>query len=139
MPFKNIHGINIYYEIHGHGGDKPTIVLLHHGFGCVKIWKEIYSGLVGNGYRVIMYDRRGFGRSDKDSDFIDFYISDNYRPESVVELAGLMSVLDIDSFHIIGQCEGGVIGVDYAVKYPEQVQTLIMSSTQCFSKVKTCI
>lgn len=137
MPFKNIHGVNIYYEIHNDGDEEnPAIVLLHHGFGCVKIWKEIYSSLVENGYRVIMYDRRGFGRSDKDSDFIDFYISENYRPESVLELAELMNMLHIDTFHIIGQCEGGVIGVDYAVKYPDQVQTLIMSSTQCFSTIK---
>ncbi|MBW1851793.1 MAG: alpha/beta hydrolase [Deltaproteobacteria bacterium] len=134
MPFEKINGINIYYEIHGEGGENGTIALLHHGFGCTKMWKEIYSPLVEKGYRVLIYDRRGFGRSDRGVDFLDFYISETFRSLSVDELAALTDMLHIESFHIIGQCEGGVIGVDYAIKYPDQVLTLITASTQCFSK-----
>lgn len=134
MPFEKTKGIDIYYEIHGDGGERGTIILLHHGFGCTKIWKEIYPHLAANGYRTIMYDRRGYGRSERGADFEEFYVSERFRPESVDELAALMNVLSIDSFHIVGQCEGGVIGVDYAVKYPDQVQTLVISSTQCYSK-----
>ncbi|MFH1349652.1 MAG: alpha/beta hydrolase [Pseudomonadota bacterium] len=133
MPFEQINGLKVYYEIHGDGGEKGTIVLLHHGFGCTQIWKVIYPRLVENGYRVIAYDRRGFGRSEGGEDFMAFYVSERYRPESVVELAALMEFLGIDSFHIVGQCEGGVVGVDYAVKYPDQVRTLVTSSTQCYS------
>jgi len=47
----------------------------------------------------------------------------------------LREILNIDSFHIVGQCEGGVIGIDYAVKYPHQVKTIVVSSTQCYSKM----
>lgn len=132
MSFANINGIRIYYEVHGDG---ETIVLLHHGFGSTKIWKNIYPALVGRGYRVLMYDRRGYGRSDRGEGFEEFYISDRYCPESVEELAQLIDVLNFDSFHIIGQCEGGVVGVEYAVKYPHQVKTIVISSTQCYSKI----
>ena len=52
MPFENIKGFNIYYEIHGDGG---PIVLLHNGFSCTKMWKRIYPGLVDKGYKVIIY------------------------------------------------------------------------------------
>ena len=62
MPFENVNGMRIYYEIHGDG---DTILLLHHGFGCTKIWKNIYPILVENGYRVITYDRRGYGQSER--------------------------------------------------------------------------
>ena len=89
MPFENINGINVYYESHGKGGEKGTILLLHHGFGCVKTWEEIYPGLVDEGYRVIMYDRRGYGRSEKGPDFMDFYVSDGFRTEGVEEMAVL--------------------------------------------------
>jgi len=132
VPFATINGINIYYEIHGTG---DTIVLLHHGFGCTKMWKGIYPALVKTGYRVLLYDRRGFGQSEKGTSFEEFYVSDRYRPESTEELALLREMLCIDSFHIIGQCEGGVIGIDYTVKFPHQIKTLVIASTQCYSTV----
>ncbi|MFZ7110225.1 MAG: alpha/beta fold hydrolase [Desulfatiglandales bacterium] len=132
MPFLKINGRKIYYEDHGEGA---PIVLLHHGFGCTKIWKEIYPALLNKGYRVIMYDRRGFGRSEKGDDALDFYISDQVRGESVKELATLLKTLHVESLHLVGQCEGGVLAVDFATAYPEQVQTITISSTQCYSVV----
>jgi pimeloyl-ACP methyl ester carboxylesterase len=132
MPFVNIKQIKVYYEVHGEG---DTIVLLHHGFGSTKMWKGIYPTLLEKGYKVIMYDRRGYGQSEKGIDFETFYVSDRFCLESVEELALLREILNFESFHIIGQCEGGVIGIMYAIKYPTQVKTIAISSTQCFSKI----
>jgi pimeloyl-ACP methyl ester carboxylesterase len=132
VPFETIHGIQIYYEDHGLG---DAVVLLHHGFGCTKMWNLIYPPLVAAGYRVVMYDRRGYGQSEKGNDFQQFYESDRFRPESIRDLAVLRDKLGLDSFHIIGQCEGGVVGVDFAVAHPEWVKTLFISSTQCYSDV----
>ena len=132
MPFENINGIKIYYEIHGYG---DTLVLLHHGFGCTKMWKDIYPRLVKKGYRVIMYDRRGYGQSERGADFEEFYVCDRFRSESANELNQLMDVLQIDSFHLVGQCEGGVIAIDYAAKFPARVKTIATSSTQCYSEI----
>jgi len=126
-----INGFECYYEIHGTG---EPVILLHHGFGCVKMWEDIVSGLVENGYQAILYDRRGFGQSDK-RDFFSFYVSDHYRDESIEELRQLANTLGLASFHLVGQCEGGVIGVDFAAAYPESVKTLVTSSTQCYSEV----
>lgn len=84
MSFVNIRGIKVYYEVHGDG---DTIVLLHHGFGSTKMWKDIYPSLVEKGYRVIMYDRRGYGQSERGTDFEEFYVSDRFCLESVEELA----------------------------------------------------
>ena len=135
MPFESINGIKIYYESYGKDGEKGTILLLHHGFGCVKTWEEIYPGLVDEGYRVIMYDRRGYGRSEKGPGFMDFYVSDGFRSEGVEEMDVLMNFFGIERFHVIGQCEGGVVGADYAVRFPHRVQTMIIASTQFFSKI----
>ncbi|MBW2096415.1 MAG: alpha/beta hydrolase [Deltaproteobacteria bacterium] len=130
MSFVAINGIKLYYEIHGDG---DPIVLLHHGFGCTKMWNNIYPALVDHGYRVIMYDRRGYGNSEAGRDFKAFYVSDKFRPESVRELELLVTYLGINSFHVIGQCEGGVVAVDYAATYHERVKSVITSSTQCYS------
>jgi pimeloyl-ACP methyl ester carboxylesterase len=130
VPFTDIKGLKIYYEMHGDG---DAIVMLHHGFGCTKMWKDIYPVFVEQGYRVVLYDRRGYGQSEKGPDFQAFYESDSFRPQSVEELALLRDLFDLDSFHIVGQCEGGVVGIDYAVRYPHHVKTIAVSSTQCYS------
>ncbi len=132
MPFETIKGFRIYYEDHGKG---ETIILLHHGFGCTPMWKEIYPPLLDRGYRVVMYDRRGFGRSERGEDFEEFYIGQGFRAWGVRELAALKDALGIESFHLVGQCEGGVLAVDYALDYPEHVRSVTISSTQCYSKV----
>lgn len=132
MAFAELNGRRVYYEVHGEG---DTILLLHHGFGCTKIWKGIYPSLVDNGYRVIMYDRRGYGQSEGGYDFQEFYVSERFRPESLRELAALKEMLGVDSCHMVGQCEGGVVAIDYAVKYPEQVESIVVSSTQCYSEM----
>jgi len=135
MPVEVINGIGIYYECHGDNKNQDAIVLLHHGFGCTKIWKEIYPALADSGYRILMYDRRGYGRSEEGPGFMDFYVSDRFRSESVAEMKALVSLVGIKRFHIIGQCEGGVVAADYAALHPDQVKSMVISSTQCFSTV----
>ncbi len=132
MPSIKTNNLDTYYEIHGEG---ETIILLHNGFSCAKMWEGIYPFLVDSGYRVLMHDRRGFGRSDGGPDFEEHFTSDHFRTEAVASMATLIEALGIDKFHIVGQCEGGVVGVDYAVKYPEQIMTLTTASTMCYSTI----
>jgi len=131
MPMMRLNGVECYYEVQGEG---EPIVFLHHGFGCTKMWKEIVPAVVRAGYQAVLYDRRGFGQSSKEG-FPDFYVSDAYREDSVEELRQLVDALNLETFHLVGQCEGGVVGVDFAAAYPERVKTLLTSSTQCYSEV----
>jgi len=99
------------------------------------MWKDIYPALVMQGYRVVMYDRRGFGRSDRGEAFFRFYVSDAFRDQGVDELEQVRAALDLEAFHAVGQCEGGVVAADYASAHPNRVRSLTTSSTQCFSQV----
>lgn len=130
MPFAEINGINLYFEIHGQG---VPLLMLHHGFGCTKMWDKIVPALVESGYKTICYDRRGFGKSEEGPDFLDFYVSDQFLAESVIELESFRHWLGVDSFYIVGQCEGGVVAADYAVKYPDRIRNIVISSTLCHS------
>ncbi|MBU2551829.1 MAG: alpha/beta hydrolase [Proteobacteria bacterium] len=130
MPFTKVESLDVHYETQGRG---DLVVMLHHGFGSSKIWKALIPDLVGHGYRVLVYDRRGYGRSEAGADFSDFFSSERYRPESVRELAGLVENLGLEPFHLVAQCEGGVVGVDFAAACPDQVRSLAFSSTLCFS------
>ena len=129
MTVLKINGLDTYYEIHGEG---EAIVLLHNGFSCAMMWETVYPMLVADGFRVVLYDRRGFGRSDGGVDFADHYTSRTFREHCVAAMAELLARLGIERFHIVGQCEGGVVGVDYAVRFPQQVMTLATASTMCY-------
>lgn len=130
MPFLSIHGLSRYYEITGEG---ETVLFLHHGFGCVEMWREIAPAFLAEGYRVLLYDRRGYGRSDPGEDFFGFYVADSFRQAAVEELEALRQTLGLSAFHLVGQCEGGVVAMDYATAFPTRVKTVTASSTQCFS------
>jgi len=130
MPFAEIRGRKIYYEIHGEG---ETVVFLHHGFSSLKMWKAVYPSFVDAGYRVVLYDRRGYGQSEPGPDFEEFYVSGSFCDENARDLEALAEKLRLPPFHMVGQCEGGVIGVEYAGKFPHRVSSLLVASTMCFS------
>jgi pimeloyl-ACP methyl ester carboxylesterase len=133
MPFVKINNLNTYYEIHGDG---ELIVLLHNGFSCTKMWDEISPLLVAAGFQVLMFDRRGYGQSDGGPDFEAHYNSDVFRDEAVAVMFALLDHLGIEgSFHILGQCEGGVVGTDFSVRYPDKVKTVSTASTLCYSEI----
>ncbi len=134
MPFIKINDLNTHYEINGDG---DLIVLLHNGFSCTKMWDEITPLLIKADFQVLMYDRRGYGRSNGGADFESHYNGDNFRDEAVASMAALLDHLGFARFHILGQCEGGVVGVDFTVRYPEKVKTLSTASTLCYSEITT--
>ncbi len=133
MPVAGIAGGSIYYEIHGQG---EPLVLVHHGTGSTRMWEHLLSRFADK-YTVILYDRKGFGRSDK-KDFPDCYKSDDYTRNSVKELSDLLQYLNIkDKLYILGQCEGGVIVAHFAARYPELIKAIAISSTNCCSNAGT--
>lgn len=133
MPIANIAGVNIYYEVHGEG---EPLLLVHHGTGSTKMWEHLLPGFVDR-YKVILYDRKGYGRSDKEG-FPEYYLSDQYTDSSVKELSLFLEHLNIkDKLYILGQCEGGVIVVHFAARYPDLVKAIAISSTNCCSNAGT--
>ena len=59
---ENSTSIDLYYEDHGSG---QPVVLVHGWPLSGRSWEKQLPGLLGAGYRVITYDRRGFGESSK--------------------------------------------------------------------------
>jgi non-heme chloroperoxidase len=79
MPYVNVGregcmSINLYYEDHGHEdhGDALAVVLIHGGPLDSCVWARQIAALVESGHRVLVYDRRGFGKSSKPYAGYDF-------------------------------------------------------------------
>jgi aminoacrylate hydrolase len=73
-------------------------------------------------YRVITYDQRGTGASDKLQRTFSL-------DQMAAELAALMDALKIDRAHIVGLSTGGAIGQTLAIEQPQRVARLVMCST----------
>lgn len=89
--------IEIYYEDYGSG--KP-VVLIHGWPLSGRSWEAQISGLVQAGYRVIAYDRRGFGKSSQPWDGYDY---DTFS----ADLHHLIEQLDLQDVTLVGFSMGG--------------------------------
>lgn len=113
MPKKRIRDIDIYYEDTGRG----TPLLFIHGLGSsTSGWGNQVPAFSKN-YRVITFDVRGHGQSDKPR-----------GPYSITMFAedavALMDSLQITPAHVVGISMGGAIALQLAVDYPEKVKSL---------------
>jgi 3-oxoadipate enol-lactonase len=123
MPTVKVGDINIYYESHGDG--EP--LLLINGYGQYSgQWAALIPPF-SKGYRVIIFDNRGTGRSDKPE-----------MPYTMKMLAadarGLLDAVGVDKANIFGVSMGGMIAQEFALNYPDKVMSLILGCTNCGGK-----
>jgi len=105
------------------GGAGVPIVLLHPNTGTVAIWEPQISAFAQAGYRVVAFDRRGWGKSTADP-------AGGSEPGSIADdLHALAEHLKLDKFHLLGVAGGGFIALDYAAWHPERVRSLIVGAS----------
>ena len=117
--YATVNGIRLYHEIHGTG---DAVFLLHGGMlSGAESWSRIIPRLAGR-HRLIVPDTRAHGRStDTDGPFGYEQLSN--------DIVALMDNLAIDRAHIVGWSDGGVIGLELAMRYPERVHKLAVYGT----------
>ena len=99
--------VEIYYEDHGSG--KP-IVLIHGWPLSGRSWEAQVPALVAAGYRVITYDRRGFGWSSQPWSGYDY-------DTLAADLHGLMTHLNLKNATLVGFSMGGGEVARYVTTY----------------------
>ena len=103
-----------YYE----AGSGPVVVLLHGLADEAGVWQPVIAPLVQAGYRVIVPDQIGHGRSDKPllgyrlATFTDF-------------IHAFLTELKIEKAILVGNSLGGWVGTDFAIRYPEKIAALV--------------
>jgi len=89
---ENSTGIELYYEDHGTG--QPVVLI--HGYPLDgSSWEKQTAALLDAGYRVITYDRRGFGKSSKPTVGYDY---DTFA----ADLKTLLETLDLNDAVLVG-------------------------------------
>ncbi|MEA2602920.1 MAG: hypothetical protein QOF89_3912 [Acidobacteriota bacterium] len=110
--FVDVPNGKLWYEVRGQG---ETVVLLHDGLLFSAAWDGPFADL-SRSFRVIRYDRRGFGRSEAPKE-----------PYSDVEdLQAVFDALKIGHAALVGCSNGSKLAVDYTLTHPDRVESLFL-------------
>jgi pimeloyl-ACP methyl ester carboxylesterase len=125
--YADLPGVKLWFT--DSGGDGIPVVLLHANTGTSESWEANAAAFAGQGYRVIAFDRRGWGRSLADP-------ATGPQPGSVAgDLDALADHLKLGNFHLVGVAGGGFVALDYAAWRPGRLRSLVVAaSTGQFSE-----
>lgn len=109
------------FKVEGNG--RPLVFI--HGLSDSLLYWEFLASHLKRDYQIIRMDLRGHGESylGNDEVNIDLYVSD---------LKNLLDDLNLDKVDLIGFSLGGAVALDFSLKYPENVSSLVLMSS--FSK-----
>lgn len=124
--FATLPGVRLWFT--DTGGNGEPVVLLHPNTGTSEVWEPQVAALSKAGYRVVAFDRRGWGRSEADP-------ATGVQPGHISEdLHALADFLGLKRFHLVGVAGGGFAALDYAAWHPDRLSSLVVgASTGSFS------
>jgi pimeloyl-ACP methyl ester carboxylesterase len=118
MPYANNNGVKIYYEVEGEG---PPLILAHGVTRSLNRWRQIgLADVLNKNYRLIMFDARGHGKSDKPHD------PAAYGTNMVEDVLAIIDDLRMDRVNYMGYSMGAGIGFMCSVRHPERFNRYIL-------------
>ncbi len=115
-----INGLEANYKISGEG---QLILILHGWGGSSDSWILVQKILVDKGFKAIVPDFPGFGKSKTPSKVWEI---DDY----VLWLKNFIEMMEIrEPFFLLGHSFGGRVGIKFSVKYSEKIKALILCSS----------
>lgn len=111
----------VHYELRGDPG-RPVITFLNGLTQNAKLWQSYADYFVPRGWRVLAYDMLGQGRSSKP--IIDIPLT-----QHADLLDHLLDELGIAQTHLASISFGGVVGMDFAIRYGPRLHSLTVMSS----------
>jgi pimeloyl-ACP methyl ester carboxylesterase len=113
-------GVGIEFDVAGDG--RP--VLLLHGFpDSARVWRHQVPALCAAGFRVIVPDLRGYGRSDKPADVAAYAM-----PHLVADVHAVLHAAGVERAHVVGHDWGASLAWALAIASPQRVDHLAVLS-----------
>ncbi len=109
--FLTVPGGRLWVEQAGRG---PPLVFVHAGIADRRMWDHQVAELTDH-YRVVRYDQRGFGQSDRSAE--------PFSP--VADLDAVLDFAGVAQAALVGCSVGGAIVIDYTLAHPERVTALV--------------
>ena len=111
-----VNGVSLYYE--QYGGGEP-IVCIHGTGSSAAFWVDATHELATHG-RTIVYDRRGFARSERPEPFVTNVHQHTGDAMALIDALGAAPAI------VIGRSYGGNVALDLALRYPDRVRALAL-------------
>ena len=141
-------GIQLEVEDHGPVTGEPLLLIMGLGMQLVAWHTEFVASLVARGFRVIRFDNRDIGLSQRYDhlgvpnlaiDSIKYAVGMKVTgPYTVADMAddtaGLLDALGLQSAHVCGASMGGMIAQQLAVRHPARVKSLTLMMTSSGSR-----
>jgi pimeloyl-ACP methyl ester carboxylesterase len=110
-----------YMDIKSKTPNGKSVILLHgKNFGGYY-WTDVIKGLTDKGYRVIVPDQIGFGKSSKPFIHYSFHQLAQFNKK-------LLDTLGIQKTYILGHSMGGMLAVRFALMYPQHIEKLLLEN-----------
>src|SRR5271167_2240025 len=109
-------------------GDGPPVIFIHGEPTWSFLWRKVIPAVRDAGFRCLVPDLPGFGRSDKPVE-VDWYSYDRH----VSMAATLLEDLDLRAATMVVHDWGGAIGLRLAVEHSERIERLVMLDTGVFT------
>lgn len=107
------------------GASDKVLLLIHGGPGVpCNYLLDTHKFYAEHGYRVVSWDQLGCGESDKPDDTTLWTIG-----HYIEEVEGVRKALGLNKINILGQSWGGVLGLEYCLKYQQNVFSFIAANT----------
>jgi pimeloyl-ACP methyl ester carboxylesterase len=141
-------GVSLEVEDHGPTNGEPLLLVMGLGMQLVAWHPEFVAMLVARGFRVIRFDNRDIGLSQRFDHFgVPNLALDSLRymvgmkidaPYTVATMAddtaGLLDALGLPAAHVCGASMGGMIAQQLAVRHPGRVKSLTLMMTSSGSR-----
>jgi pimeloyl-ACP methyl ester carboxylesterase len=115
--------------------NRPVLMLLHEGLGCVAMWRQFPEKLAeATGCRVIAWSRAGYGASDP---YPESRTPDYMHREALVALPALIAALLINRPLLVGHSDGASIALIFAGAFPEQTCGVVAMAPHEFVEAET--
>ncbi|CAF2512180.1 unnamed protein product [Rotaria sp. Silwood2] len=113
--YAQINNISIWYTIYGPENGAP-VLFLHGGFANSDYWGLQVRQLQST-YKCILMDSRAHGRSPSSSANITYDLMTS-------DVVSLLDYLGFSKIHLVGWSDGGIIGLNLAMNYPDRLYSL---------------
>lgn len=121
MPELTLNGLNMRYTWQGNETG-AVLVLINGLLTDLSSWNSHLPSFTDR-FRVLTYDCRGQGESDKPTD--GAYTS----AQHAADLRGLLDALGVSEAAMLGVSNGGCIALEFATRWPERVRALVLANT----------
>ncbi|MGR8935856.1 MAG: alpha/beta fold hydrolase [Gammaproteobacteria bacterium] len=125
MPSAKINGVDLYYQVQGAGA---PLMLIAGLASDSQSWQPVTECLAQH-FRLILPDNRGVGRTrPQDAETSIRQIAD--------DCMALIEHLGVPSVNLLGHSMGGFVALECAIRYPDQVDKLILAGTSACNSAR---